>query len=133
MKAISILNPHAHHISTGEKSIEVRSWSTDHRGPLLVCTSRGWDRGNMTRDEARQTIYKYGVALVVVDLVDVRELREDDTHHSLIAFRKDHYAWVLARPRPLLKPFPVTGRLMLYDVPDLQVALGNPQEAPCRI
>ena len=39
MKAISIQQPWAHLILTDEKQYEYRSWSTDHRGDLLVCSS----------------------------------------------------------------------------------------------
>lgn len=39
MKAISIQQPYAHWILLGEKEYEYRTWSTDHRGDLLICSS----------------------------------------------------------------------------------------------
>ena len=39
MKAISIRNPYATQIMRGTKKIEYRTWSTDYRGELLICSS----------------------------------------------------------------------------------------------
>ena len=115
MKALSVLNPHAHNISTGEKHIERRSWSTEHRGPLLICSSRGWDRGAMTAEQSRNPIYRYGVALCIVDLIDVRPMTDDDTRAAMVAYELDAFAWVLANVRSI-EPFPVMGRLKLFNV-----------------
>lgn len=115
MKALSVMNPWAQWIADGKKTIERRTWDTQYRGPLLICSSKGWDRGAITPTEARDLKYRYGVALCVVDLVDVRELTEDDTHHSLCAYEAGCFAWVLKNPRPVA-PIAVKGRLGLFDV-----------------
>ncbi|MCA9418448.1 MAG: ASCH domain-containing protein [Candidatus Omnitrophica bacterium] len=39
MKAISIRQPFAHYIVTGDKKIEYRSWRTNYRGPILIHAS----------------------------------------------------------------------------------------------
>ena len=39
MKAISVRQPWANLISWGQKSIEVRTWTTEHRGDLLIVSS----------------------------------------------------------------------------------------------
>ena len=39
MKAISVRQPWAHMIMCGTKQYEYRTWSTDHRGDLLICSS----------------------------------------------------------------------------------------------
>lgn len=36
MKALTIRQPYAYLIVTGEKPVENRSWSTNYRGPLLI-------------------------------------------------------------------------------------------------
>jgi len=36
MKALTVRQPWAHHIAQGLKTIEVRSWRTSYRGPLLI-------------------------------------------------------------------------------------------------
>lgn len=115
MRALSVMNPWAAWIADGKKTIERRSWSTEYRGPLLICSSRGWDKGALTQAQARDPRYQYGVALCVVELADVRDLREDDTAYSLCAYETGCFAWVLKNPRPVA-PLSVRGRLGLFDV-----------------
>jgi len=47
MKAITITQPWATLIAIGAKSIETRSWSTEHRGPLAIHSAKrlGWVGG----------------------------------------------------------------------------------------
>jgi hypothetical protein len=40
LKAISIKQPYANQIISGEKTVEYRSWTTKHRGDLLICASK---------------------------------------------------------------------------------------------
>jgi len=39
MKALSVKQPWANKIASGEKTIEVRTWYTHYRGPLLIVLS----------------------------------------------------------------------------------------------
>jgi len=108
MKAISIKQPWASLIAAGVKTLELRAWPTDHRGPLLICSSR------------RPVIdgHRHGAALCVVDVVDCREMTRDDIPFACVQqFYPDHYAWVLRDVR-LIEPFPVVGQLRLFDVRD---------------
>lgn len=41
MKTLSVQQPFATFIAQGWKTIEVRTWRTDHRGPLLIASSKG--------------------------------------------------------------------------------------------
>src|SRR4029079_15712213 len=41
MKVLSLLQPWATLVVMGVKQIETRSWSTAHRGPLLIHASKG--------------------------------------------------------------------------------------------
>jgi hypothetical protein len=43
LRALSVRLPWAALIAHGYKSIEVRSWPTDVRGALAICSSRRWD------------------------------------------------------------------------------------------
>jgi hypothetical protein len=108
MKAISIKQPWASLIATGIKTLEIRQWPTDHRGPLLVVSSR------------RPVIdgHRHGQALCVVNVVGCRKMTRDDLPFACIReFYFDHYAWVLRDAR-LIEPFGVMGQLRLFDVPD---------------
>lgn len=94
MKALSLHPYYAVMIAAGEKTIEYRSWRTDYRGPLIICSSRFNDGPQFPR----------GYALCAVDLRDITG-----------GNRK--YEWHPADVT-LIDPFPVKGRLHLFDVPD---------------
>lgn len=106
MKSLSIRQPWASMIAVGEKTIEVRSWPTKYRGPLLVCAAKR-KCGNLPT----------GIALAVVDVVDCRPLRKSDSKAAgfSVTDPDGYYAWILSAPRPI-KPIPVLGRLGLFDV-----------------
>lgn len=99
MKALSIRQPYVEEILSGKKTIEYRVWSTKHRGPLVICSSK-------TPNEGGEDL-PLGMALGVVDLVDI-------IHHK----RDGEYHWILKNPRRLKKPFPVKGVVKTFDVPD---------------
>jgi hypothetical protein len=115
MKALSVRQPYALLIASGDKPIEVRTWSTSYRGPLLICAS-----AYKVRDEETGDYFPFGVTQAVVDLVDIRPLTKRDLK---AAFMPNNFvierelAWVLAHPR-LVEWVPVKGRLHLFDVPD---------------
>lgn len=105
MKALSVRQPWADKIARGEKTIEVRTWDTRYRGPLLICASAK-TCGDLPT----------GVAVCVVQLVDVRPITTDDESAACCAVDPaTEFAWVLADPVPL-EPTPIKGRLGLFDV-----------------
>lgn len=97
MKAISIRQPWASLIANGTKTIETRTWSTDHRGPLLICASK-----------------PDGRALCVVDVVDCRPMKRADSKAACCEPYDGAFAWVLRNVK-LLEPFPVKGQLRLFE------------------
>jgi hypothetical protein len=108
MKAVSIKQPWASLIAAGVKTLEIRQWPTEHRGPLLIVSSR------------RPVLdgHRHGQALCIVNVVDCRRMIRDDPPFACIReFYFDHYAWVLRDVR-LIEPFGVMGQLRLFDVPD---------------
>jgi len=111
-KALSVRQPWASLIASGRKSIELRSWATTYRGPLLVCSGSALWRG------ADYPIGPRGVALCWVRLVDVREATpEDETAACLLPPPDYRYAWVLDSPRPV-REASVKGRLGLWTPDD---------------
>lgn len=42
VKAISLWEPWATLVAIGQKQFETRSWSTEYRGPLLICAAKRW-------------------------------------------------------------------------------------------
>ncbi len=108
MKAISIKQPWASLIAAGIKTREIRQWPTDHRGPLVVVSSR------------RPVIegHRHGAALCVVEVVGCRRMVPADVPFACIRdFYPDHYAWELGAVR-LVEPFAVVGQLRLFDLDD---------------
>lgn len=109
MKALSVKPLWASLILMEAKNVEQRTWSTDYRGPLLICASSGpWYAG---------TICKH--ALCVVDLVDVVPFEKKYLDNACMDEmpEKPGYAWLLNGPY-FVVPFEVKGKLHLYDVDD---------------
>ncbi|HOD65388.1 MAG TPA: ASCH domain-containing protein [candidate division Zixibacteria bacterium] len=104
IRTISIRNPHAVNIIAGLKTIEVHTWTTKHRGRLLIVSSaRPTNQGPA------------GHALGIVDLVDCRPFRRSDAKAAMCPWSPGQFAWILENPRRI-KPFPWKGRLGLYEV-----------------
>lgn len=104
MKAISIRQPYASQIANGQKTIEVRSWPTRHRGDILICAS------------ASPKIEPHGVALCIANLIDCRPMTQADEKSALSKLPPEGaWAWVLADIR-LIESFPVRGRLGIYEL-----------------
>lgn len=106
--------PWAGRIASGRKAIELRSWSTKYRGPVIILAgSRRW--GKLAPEGP------LGVVVCVVDLVDVRPATPDDESAANGAPPDGWFAWVLENPRPLAA-VPVKGRLGLYAPDDAMLA-----------
>lgn len=103
MKALSIKQPWANLIAAGKKTIETRLWETEYRGPLLIVSSK------------KPSIAPAGSALAVAELVDCRPMTKSDEIAAQCSIYPNAFAWVLRNVRPI-DPFPVKGRLGLYDV-----------------
>ena len=104
MKALSVRQPWASLIASGKKTIEVRSWRTHYRGPLLICAAKK-PRG----------LGAVGVALAVVNLVGVRRFQRGDARAACFEATTDQFAWLLGNVRRI-DPIPVTGKLKMFDV-----------------
>lgn len=109
MKAISVQNPWAHFITCGEKTIECRSWNTEHRGDLLICSSSNPKIPGMIS----------GYAVCIVSLDDVTPFRRKHLEGACMDEMPEpnSYAWHLSNVR-LIKPIPVKGKLNFYNVED---------------
>ena len=119
MKAVSIKQPWASLIAAGVKTLELRAWPTDHRGPLLICSSR------------RPFVegHRHGSALCIVNVVDCRAMTAADVPFACVQqFYPDHYAWVLLDVR-LIEPFSIVGQLRLFDVRDDLIRPMKPESA----
>ena len=109
MKAISIRNPYAHFILCEEKTVECRSWQTDYRGDLLICSSAA--------PKIKNTIS--GHALCIARLDSIEPFKKEHLDAACMGDMPDgkNYAWHLTDIR-VIKPFPVKGKLSLFEVDD---------------
>ena len=100
MKALSIKPQYVARILSGQKRIELRSWPTKHRGPMLVCAT-----------------LPDGHARCIVDITDCREYLPEDARAADSDYDPDEflYAWIIGSVTAIA-PFPVKGRLGLYEV-----------------
>ena len=133
MKAISVRQPWAYFILTGQKPIENRTWSTNYRGPLVIHSGLrvGKNYNEVLVPTARElgpavfleaavgaspkctltTACRRGCLLGIVDLVSVCE-------ESTSPWFQGPYGWVLINPILFPEPIPYKGRLGLFNVPD---------------
>jgi len=145
MKALSTRQPFAALIASGQKRLETRTWSTDYRGPLLICTgTQGHSlfdfydmksqilglQNNSAKDRYfldKALICAYGCALCVVDLVGIQTFKcgkamEDD---ACCDWYPGAFAWELENVRlvepvkiSVVEPVKISGKLRLFEVDD---------------
>jgi hypothetical protein len=116
MKALSIKQPWANLIASGQKTIETREWATPYRGQILLVSSK------------TPKIEPAGYAVAVAELVDCRLMTKADEGAAKCPIYPKAVAWVLQNVRAI-EPFPVKGQLGLYEV-DVAPELLSPKRAP---
>lgn len=112
MKALTVQQPWASAIAWGEKTIEHRSWSTGHRGPLLIHAGAAPYRLKFDDGETMQL--PYGCIIARVNLVEVRPFTADDCEAACMESVVPGFAWVLADVQEV-QPVRAKGKLHLWD------------------
>lgn len=103
MKSIMIREPWASKIANGEKTIETRTWKTNHRGKILLCASRN-PSGEFS-----------GKCFATADLVDVRPMEKNDEVFAGCKKYPRAYSWILDNVQRI-NPKEVKGQLGLFNV-----------------
>ena len=133
MKAISLQNPWAQLVVSGFKTVEAKTWTTDYRGELLICSKARSDKSlekavlDVIEEETdlafeQSEFFVNGAVLGKVQLVDIRPLTEDDLEESwmdpaeLEVAETPLYAWVFDNAEPIAEPIEVKGKPRLFDV-----------------
>lgn len=116
MKALSIKQPWASLVAAGYKTVECRTWKTNYRGPVLICSSKGDVEIN------DGLIAPGSMGLGVVELLDVRPMTTDDLEPAFLpaewyAEALKGFAWHVKKLYEI-KPFPVKGKLNLFNIED---------------
>lgn len=117
-KALSVKQPYAGYIATGEKKIEVRTKPTNYRGELLICASKD--------GKPKEETPGYGCTLAFVNLYDCKPLSEltpeewEQTKLPYYLMKKlkengKGYGWFLKNPRKVIQ-YPVKGQLGIFNL-----------------
>ena len=91
-------------VENGLKAIETRTWTTKHRGDLLICCSASSKSPNA------------GLAVCVVELYHIELMQP---HHETFACCKIYdraNSWFMRNHRKLSRKFKVKGSLIPFDV-----------------
>ena len=135
--AISLWEPWASLIRYGSKTVETRGWSTNFRGPLLICAAKRWSKEQYEylhsvpvqnrlwratgRTPTEATDMLFGKAVAVANLVDVAST--DSNEYADLFGEQGHFGnfgpgrfgWVL-KDIVAIRPFTVRGSQGLFRV-----------------
>jgi len=113
VKTLSVQQPDADLIASGEKTIEIRKWRTHYRGPLLIASSaRPANQGPA------------GVALALVDLHAVEPMRRGDWRAACTDwYAPGLFSWHVRVLLAIDVPWPIKGRLGIYETDARSAAL----------
>lgn len=143
MKAITILQPFATLIASGEKHFETRSWKTDYRGPLLIHAGKGTQYMSLCDDEPFYSVLeKYGYnknnlplgkiiakvnlkncsQITTPGILDIKVVLKNKCKTEITGnelefgdYRSGRYAWKLEDVEILKDPIPIKGQQRLWN------------------
>lgn len=131
MKAICLKQPFANFILFGWKPLESRTWSTTHRGPLLITVSQAIHQGTCLLDgneydcldiikmfwQLEMPLHQ-GKALCIADVKDCREMTLKDEAAACCHIYPNAKVWELENITPV-RPFPIKGQLSVFNIGEL--------------
>lgn len=111
--ALSVNQPYASKIATGEKPIEIRTKPIKFRGDLMICSTKNPVIKDM----------ECGTTIALVELYDckpISELTPEEWKSTQIPFEKyskmkKGYGWFLRNPRRVIE-FPVSGQQGIFNL-----------------
>lgn len=121
MKALSVRNPFAMDILLGVKTVELRSRPTQHRGDLLIVSSKSGS-SYFCKDTGTGKLYEApkGAMMCVVNVIDCRPATIDDAELAVCEeedIKDGMWAWEIEL-QYLTEFKPQAGKLNLFDVDD---------------
>lgn len=119
MKALTICQPYAHLILTGEKPVENRRWPTNYQGPLLIHAgkSRSW----LGEDDEERYPLVFGAIVGRVELAGCWHIDfylKQHPEHADHEHVNGPFCWVVRNPVRFDRPIPWRGQQGLFDVPE---------------
>ncbi len=132
LKAISLSMPWAHLVADDLKPLETRTWTTKHRGPLVICAAKTPDLtarplGGEIIERAASLWRRedLGHALAIARLVDCRLMTTADELRACFGVTPGRRVFELEDIQKFSAPFPVKGMLGIFEV-DIPLALLPP-------
>lgn len=122
MKALSFRQPWAELVLQGRKTLDLRTYGTNYRGPLAIHASKTVERKRCEEFGLDARTLPIGGIVGFVDLVDEQPLTESEyearteEHLAGRRYRDSLHGWELANPRRLQEIVPVRGRMRLFEV-----------------
>jgi hypothetical protein len=123
MKALTIRQPWAELILQGRKTIELRKWTTRHRGPLAIHAGTQVDVVSCRKHGLDPRSLAKGALIGTAEVVEMIEFDQElwnrlrDRHLDPSRGPDDWQGWSLRNPRRLKKPIPCRGLPGLFQVP----------------
>jgi hypothetical protein len=125
LNALSIVYPAATKIADGTKTLEIRSWkppTVPLRDLLIVENHRRLDRdGDIDPD---------GMAVALIDIIEVRYWTEEDAIRDGNTFAPGYFAWVISNVRPIPSSFRVPAERLIYKISVPDNAVHFPEADP---
>lgn len=129
MKALTIIQPFAELIATGEKRVENREWYTPYRGPIAIHAGKAKQyEGRPVEAIAnsyglKASALAYGAIIATAEITDCLHVQQINRlpKTSPLYWLMDHehahgtYCWVLANVKRLEQPVPCRGALGLWE------------------
>lgn len=123
--ALSIRQPWAELILQGRKTIEIRTWDTDYRGPLWLHTGKFTDPHLDQRFGINNPTRGAFVGRFTLDSISPIDATRWQTwrneHLDPGRYEPGMLAWFLSSPQRLTSPLPAAGKLKLYEVDETLV------------
>ena len=144
LKAISLWQPYCSLITLGLKKYETRSWKTNYRGKLLICST-----AKLTKKQYQQyrkicssvelpawneINFPCGKAIAICDLVDCIPITgsfikvQSETEIKSGDWEVGRYAWKLKNIQPITEAFAVKGKQGLFNI-SVDTLISNPEIA----
>lgn len=134
MKALRMTQPWAQALFLDLKHFETRSWSTNHRGPLLIHAAKGFPKyaqdfarteRALGRGNARVAL---GAIIGKVELIKIWRVEEligrlSGLEHLYGDYSLGCYAWEFVNPMLLVEPIPYRGALSLFNIDETTIKL----------
>jgi hypothetical protein len=120
LRCLSIQQPWAWMVCSGDKDIENRNWKTDFRGTIAIHASTKVTQVNgfLKRDKVKQvkrSDFEYGA---IIGLADIESIAVYGREHETNPHAFGPYCWKMTNGRFLKNPIPMIGKLGLVYLSD---------------